>query len=44
MLNTLDEMIQAAIAAKMDIEEYLMTRIAAGEKIEDKLLGEDPPF
>lgn len=45
MEGTVDQIIADSIAAKMDIEEYLMTRIAAGEKIWDKMLGdEDVPF
>ena len=39
MEKTIDELIQQAIAAKMDIEEYLMTRIAAGENVEIQLMG-----
>ena len=40
MEGTVDEIIQASIAAKMDVEEYLMTRIAAGADPEKLLLGE----
>lgn len=40
MEKTLDEVIQASIAAKMDVEEYIMTRIAAGINVEALLLGE----
>lgn len=39
MLRTVDEIIQASIAAKMDIEEYLMTKIAAGQNPYDNMLG-----
>jgi SNF2 family DNA or RNA helicase len=40
MENTYDEIIQASISTKMDVEEYIMTRIAGGDNIEGWLLGE----
>jgi SNF2 family DNA or RNA helicase len=39
MEKTLDEVIQQSIQAKMDVEEYIMTRIAAGINVDDMLLG-----
>lgn len=38
--GTVDEAIAESIAAKMDIEEYLMTRIAQGTTLDDILLKE----
>lgn len=39
MERTIDEAIAESIAAKMDIEEYIMTRVAKGENIFDQMLG-----
>lgn len=39
MERTVDEVIQASITEKMGVEEYLMTRIAAGVKVDDQMLG-----
>ena len=43
MEKTVDELIQASIATKMNIEEYVMNRVAQGIKLDDLLLGEASP-
>jgi len=39
MERTIDEVIQASIGEKMNVEEYLMTRIAQGLSIYDQMMG-----
>lgn len=39
MERTVDEVIQASILEKMNVEEYIMTRIAGGIDLESQLLG-----
>jgi SNF2 family DNA or RNA helicase len=43
MEKTVDELIQASIATKMNIEEYVMNRVAQGIKLDDLLLGDGEP-
>lgn len=37
--KSVDEVIAASISAKMDVEEYIMTRIAKGLTVDDILLN-----